>query len=447
MNSPINTHITLFLDTNSLLHYPALRSINWQKTTECSEVKLILCLQVIHELDEKKDDPRLGGRAKRIIKEIKEVRQNGGKLTEGTHVSVFNYEVRAADFPEALSIDSKDDRIVLSVKKYSESYPLESIAVFTEDMGMSLRCEASGVRVLEPDSQLRLESPQDEQEKKYRLAITELNSLKNRLPRLQLCATNVNGRPLSNEPFSCELNDAWTPIDIEARLAEQKLRVPMMQHSPQLSHPMISADLLGYGISKSDIDKYNRQIANYLMNFQLYLQLLNTWGSNNARSFSFDLWLKNDGNSPSEDIDVSVHFPRQVRWLADVTSDTAKPLERPQPPQPPEKPNPHSLLESTMRDFSAISQITPISEHLERIVAARDADTLNVFRCQDASYAIHAKIGRVKHGQSHRFGRFTAVFGEWSDVHPLEVDWSISAAELPDSLNGRIPFLVRKQEA
>lgn len=447
MSSPINSNITLFLDTNSLLHYPALRSINWQKATGCSDVKLILCLQVIHELDEKKDDPRLGVRAKRIIKEIKDIRQSGGKLTEDTHFSVFNYEVRAADFPEVLSINSKDDRIVLSVKKYSESHPLESIAVFTEDMGMSLRCEANGVRVLEPDAKLRLESPQDEQEKKYRQAITELSNLKSRIPRLHLCVTGVNCEPLRNESFTCMLSDDWTPIDIDATLVEQKRRHLKLQHSPLAPNSMVSLGLLGHGISQKDIDRFNKQVDNYLLNFQSYLQRLNTWGSNNARSFSFDLWLQNDGNSPSEDIDISMHLPLQVRWFADVTSDAAKRLEQPQPPQPPETPQPHSYLESSMRDFSTLLQITPTAEHLERIIQGQEADKVDVFRCQDSSYAIHAKIGRVKHGQSRRFGRFTAVFGEWSDVHPFEAEWSISASELPDSLIGRIPFSVRKQEA
>ena len=37
-------------------------------------MKLVICLQVINELDDKKGDPRLSDRAKRAIKDIQELR-------------------------------------------------------------------------------------------------------------------------------------------------------------------------------------------------------------------------------------------------------------------------------------------------------------------------------------------------------------------------------------
>lgn len=432
--------ITLFLDTNSLLHYPPIRSVKWSAVANSNKVRLLLCLQVIHELDEKKDDSRLGNRAKRVIKEVRELRQADAE--SGFTLEVFNYEVKSADFPESLSIDSKDDRIVLSALKYSEQHPSERIAVYTEDMGMMLRCEANGVEVVEPDAGQRLESPQDELEKKYRTAITELNELKKRLPKLRLCVTEVNGDPHSGGAFSCKMLDNWSPIDVEARLKEHKRRFPKMQPPATGSDSMIPGNLLGYGVSKSDTDKYNTQLENYFLNYQFYLQRLNTWGSNDARSFNFDLWLKNEGSCPADDIDVSLHFPVVVRWLADVNSESAGSLVQPQSPTPPEKPKPE-LFSHSLRDFT-MPQITPIPQQFERMLSERESDKIEVLRCQDASHLIQAKIKRVKHGQARRFGRFTGVLANWDDVRPFQAEWSISASELPDTQRGQIPILLRK---
>jgi hypothetical protein len=98
-----------------------------------------------------------------------------------------------------------------------------------------------------------------------------------------------------------------------------------------------------------------------------------------------------------------------------------------------------------MRDFT-MPQVTPIAKTFERMLSDRDADKMEVLRCQDASHLIQAKIKRVKHGQARRFGRFTGVLADWDDVHPFETEWSISASELPESQTGKIPFLLRKQK-
>lgn len=209
----------LFLDTNSLLHYPLIGDVDWKAVCGCASMRLVLCMQVIHELDEKKDDPKLGDRASRTIKEIKAIRSAGGFVREGVTLEVFNYEIRATDFPASLSLDSKDDRIVHSVKKYLECHAGAQVAVYSEDMGMSLRCEAHGVPVVEPDSKRRLENPQAEHEKKYRLAITELNELnelKNRVPVLEVIACPVGCVAPIKKALELEVVGAIPGRDLEA---------------------------------------------------------------------------------------------------------------------------------------------------------------------------------------------------------------------------------------
>ena len=49
---------TIFLDTNILLHYPTIDQIDWQSWCNSKSIKLVVCLNVIDELDRKKDDPQ-----------------------------------------------------------------------------------------------------------------------------------------------------------------------------------------------------------------------------------------------------------------------------------------------------------------------------------------------------------------------------------------------------
>src|SRR4051812_40650440 len=104
--------VHVFPDTNVFLHFPPLSQIDWCKLADAKTVHLVVCLQVIHELDDKKSDSRLGQRADRAIKEIREGHRTGQSLRNGVTLSIFNQELRYADFPTTLSPDSADDRIV-----------------------------------------------------------------------------------------------------------------------------------------------------------------------------------------------------------------------------------------------------------------------------------------------------------------------------------------------
>jgi predicted ribonuclease YlaK len=110
--------LVVFPDTNILLHYPPLKHIDWLSICDSESVKLVLCMQVIHELDGKKDDARLSERAQHKIKEISEYRLNNSLVRENVDLEIFNNELKEGDFGEEFSSDSKDDRIALSVKKY-----------------------------------------------------------------------------------------------------------------------------------------------------------------------------------------------------------------------------------------------------------------------------------------------------------------------------------------
>jgi hypothetical protein len=136
-----------------------------------------------------------------------------------------------SDFPATLSPESEDDRIVHSVKKFLEEHPGVHVAVYSEDMGMQLRCEANDIPVVEPDSNRRLENPQNDLTRRYRQAISELNAVKNRLPALVLHVAEAGQFPQQGKPFNIVLEPSWQPLDVQAELSNLHRRYPKVTES------------------------------------------------------------------------------------------------------------------------------------------------------------------------------------------------------------------------
>jgi hypothetical protein len=355
-------------------------------------------------------------------------------------LEVFDYEIRAADFPDTLSPDSKDDRIVHTVKKYLERNPEAQAAVYTEDMGMRLRCKANRVAVVKPDAAIRLENPQDELTRKYRTAISELNNLRTRLPVLKLQVAAVGEFPEKLKPLEVVLSGSWQPVDVDAQVEKIRRAYPKFAGGKGEENTFSMRRMLEPPASSEEWVRYNHKLDNFYLNYQIYLQRLNTWGENNDRAISFDLWLGNAGNSPAEDIDVFLALPPSIAFVGDAASDAAKPLLRPDPPEPPERP---VIRLPGGFDAGLLGSIRPLSAQIADLLADRDRDTVEVWPDRDRGSRVHAKIRKLKHGQHHMIGSFRAVFGSWDSVKPFNAEFTISASELPDPATGTIPFIIR----
>jgi hypothetical protein len=431
----MHNFVHAFPDSNIFLHYPPLSELDWCRICDAKAVTLVVCLPVIHELDHKKSDSRLGGRAERAVKQLREIYATDGVIREGVTLAVYNQELRLEEFPASLSPDSNDDRIVHLVEKYIAANPGLAVAVVTEDFGMELRCEAHSVPVIRVDTSLRLENPQDELTKKYRRAITELNDLKNRLPTFTLQAVPPGVEPATEAPFQCELADAWQPFDVQAEVAKQQQAHP--KHS---AAAMSMTAMIPTFVSNDEWRRYNEKLDGYYLNYKLYLQQLNTWAQNNARTIEFDLWLGNVGSCPAEDVDVLLLLPGKLKWVAEKESEIAKPLLRPRPPKPPEKPEPRWPFSLSIPTFLPV---TPIAHQIERLLEERKRNKVEVINRGEHGFCIHAKLERLKHGQRHKLGSFLGVFSDWNQVSPFEAEYTITTSEIPNKITGKLPFIVR----
>lgn len=441
----MKTSLHVFPDTNVFLHYPPLSNIEWCELCNVSNVQLVICLPVVHELDAKKGDSRFAGRAERSIKEIREAHSTARALRVGVTLTIYNQEVRDQDFPTMLSSGSGDDRIVHLARLYREQNPENDVAIATEDLGMELRCEAGGVPVVRLDKAIRLENPQDELTKKYKQAVNELNSLKHRLPKLHLSISKWN-QPLTRETLGdFVVDDLWQHLDIPGEMEILRGQYPNSSGmGVQSANPFGPTNLLSGLVSQEQWKAYDRKLEEFFEEYRKYLEGQDILGSAKSRCIEFSLALQNDGKGLATDVDILVRFPRHVRWVSESGSKDAKPLERGiEPPEPPEQPQPLALA-GLSPDYDFLTRHMPLHDFP---VVRGDEFTpdASVVKAPDDTYEIHVRIGKVKHGHSVTLGNFLAVLSSWEDAKPFEACCTISASELTEKSESTLPVIVRRK--
>jgi hypothetical protein len=428
---------TLFLDTNSLLHYPPIKNVDWNSACKSSKVRLVLCLQVIHELDEKKDDSRLGDRASRAIKDIKGIRSSGGGVRDGVTLEIFNHEIKASDFPATLSYDSKDDRIVHSVKKFAESNPNARILVYTEDMGMNLRCEAHGLAILEPDPASRLENPQAEHDKRYKMAITELNELKNRVPNLELVISPFDATKPEKQLMRFSLSPTQVNRDLDSEIKQYqdaKNLFPMTKSSIS-SNGMIPT----FEYKHDAVARYNDELANHLNDYRKWLELRDLFQTMLSHQIKMSVWMMNSGVAPGDDLDVTIEVGDPVAILYEASSEEAKEFELPERPIPPERPKQFFIDMVGFED--RLNRMDSVFEAVSRL----NCETPIIEKQEDTnSFRIKYSTNRLKHNEFEHIGNMILVLRQ-NSIHPFEMKYRITAANVIKVIEGTIPIIITQK--
>jgi len=437
----VTDSISVFADTNIFLHYPPLAQIDWASICNAMSVELVVCLTVIHELDEKKSDARLSSRAERAIKEIREASKDHSEIRPGVTVSVFNQEIKSADFPDTLSPEIADDRIVHLARLYKQQNPNAEVAIATADFGMELRAQAGGITAIGLESSLRLPHPQDELSKKYKRAITELNEIKARLPRVALRLSEVGASSTEGKAVAFRLEDNWEPIDVEARLDEVISMHP--QQSGLHRHAKRVLGSAPFAVTIAAWERYDEKLEKFYGAYKKYLETLNLIGQAKTRCITFELHLENAGQGLATDIDAIIRFPDNLRWIAEVGSKDAEYFDKElQEPEPPEEPQPFGM-DAHLGSLHKVARMPDLSN----IVRRRDEWTAyaTVKRTPDDTCDIHVAVGKLKHGDSVSLGRFYAVFGSWEDVRPFEASFTLSVGELSEKIEGTIAVIVERK--
>ena len=426
---------TLFPDTNYFLHYPPLDQVDWLETAGAESVLICVCMQVIHELDTKTYDPRLKDRAKRVIKELRNIRKNGSTVQPKVTLEIPSEDTRDEFFRPGLNPRNNDDRILQCVLHRKETFPLEEIEVVSDDFGMELKCENLNIKILKPDPTKKLPDLADAQLKQLRDAQNELEKYKNALPSLSL--SFKDGGQSSSSHFKFRLPSS-SPIDINAEMEGIRNKYPFRSAIDEASTVgLLAMQPLGT-ISKQEYDRYNAELEEFYSGYENHLKVCELMRQANERLFRAAFILKNDGYSPAHQIDIHIHFPDGMNIL---DADNLPPgFKERKPPEPPKEPRTAIDKIFSLGHLQSFAVDPPYFPHIPNL-SREEPNVSPPTITKTSSYDIHFDVKKLKHGYSLELGNLLILFPSKDEAKSFSVDYRITADNHPQNQDGQLHFL------
>ncbi len=146
------------LDTHVLMHFQPPNQIPWPEIVGSPQVRLVLPLRVIEELDVKKYTARdnLADRARRLLSQLRTqlAPTSGGPVWIREGVTI---EVPVEDGPRRRTMDADQEILDTCRELQSDGQGVALVVLITDDTGLSLRAMNQGIRVIAmPETYLRI---------------------------------------------------------------------------------------------------------------------------------------------------------------------------------------------------------------------------------------------------------------------------------------------------
>jgi rRNA-processing protein FCF1 len=138
-------HLTL-LDTNVLMHYQPPANINWPELVAKREVRLVIPLAVIDELDAMKfsDSARKRGKARELLPQLRCYIGHGGTPQQVRDHTTIEVLIEPGPRGRAIDVDSEILETAHELRRLSG----QPVTIVTADTGMSLRAEGQGLPIV-----------------------------------------------------------------------------------------------------------------------------------------------------------------------------------------------------------------------------------------------------------------------------------------------------------
>lgn len=432
------SHKILFLDTNYFLHYPPLDQMDWLSIANSDSVLICVCMQVIHELDSKTHDPRLKDRAKRVIKELRNIREKDNIVQPGVTLELLSEDTRDELFRPGLNPRNSDDRILQCILNRKEAFPLEKVEVVSEDFGMEIKCANLSIPLLKPDHGKRLPEVEDQQLKQLRQTQQELQKHKHALPDLMLSfSSDRTDQGNSSSHFNFSL-PSTTPINIEEEMSTIRRKYQSKGRADQIMPNAVLANTFVSSISKEEYERYNSELEGFFRSYEEYYKVTESLRLVAERSFSVSLTLENNGYSPAHEIDIHIHFPQGMNIV--VTENMPSGLKDRKPPNPPREPR---------SGFNSLFDLGHIgSQFLDQPLLSMPSITWEERNVSGPKitggpgFDVHFEVEKLKHSYSVELGELFVLFPSKQEAGSFAVEYRLTADNRPDSQSGKLHFIL-----
>lgn len=212
----------ILLDTNIYLHCQAFDTLPLKEIAGATdEVAVLLPMQVLRELEEKKDDKRdsaINKRARTVCSKL------GGILLEdkASPLQIVTCEMPPpSEFKSGFLMEVSDDVILMSAIHFLSSN-LGNLVVVSRDVPMLLKAKQLGLPFVKMPDKFQLPSDQEDKEKQQ--LREELNRFKMRMPEPIVAFQDGSNlirlkKIVAKEPI---VDDAWNKEEREYCLIQEK---------------------------------------------------------------------------------------------------------------------------------------------------------------------------------------------------------------------------------
>ena len=424
----------IFIDTNIFLHFENFEQIDWLKLSNSDSCKLIISPIVIDELDKHKiSNSKVGKKARKTLNRIEEIIESeNDQIKNRVFIEILNTKPNKKIYEKFdLNFDEQDHRLFASMIQYRNESNQQNISICTDDIGPRIRAKQYGFSTLKLDDKYRLPYETSETVKKIKKLEQENSLLKNKIPELYLCFEN--DKELLNHSIPSNSIPQKDFIKKELHNISIGLTPMDMENIETLNNnDLITAINYQFAPTQEQIDTYNKNLNNYLNQYELYLNNLYNYNEMVACSFEVELILVNSGTVPAENIDIHIHFPDGFELI-----EKNEFPERPKKPKPPVKPK--SKLDFSPMILPNISNYSNIGyiDNPKDIEILSNKPTIR----KTNSYNVDFKREGLKHRYQKKLDTLLLIFSSRAEIKNFKIDYIVSAGNLPTSKKGKLNII------
>ncbi|WP_167343156.1 PIN domain-containing protein [Nonlabens sp. SY33080] len=417
----------IFLDTNIFLHFQDFEKIDWLYESSSNACKLVIPPIVIDELDEKKiGTNKIGNRARNVLNRLEELAEKEDSVIgKNIDFEILLLKPSQEVYEENnLNFKEKDHRLIASIIQFRQEHNLNDILLCSNDIGPRLRAKMFNIKSLKLNSKYLIPNQVSEEEKRIKKLERENQILKTRIPELDVLFSNENKflkikvtkRDYSNfENFKAQ------------KLKDIKMEYPYLKYNEPKGNILTQLGPL----FSSRIESYNNELDEFYSEYEKVLDKIFEYEKKELLSFNIQLIIKNTGNSPAEDIDLHLHFPDGFELI-----ESSEKEDYPSLPNPPYKPKNafdigHSAFPFVPPVYNQITPNTTINFNSPSIKKTN-------------SYDVDFSRKNLKHGYSEHLEELTIIYDSESSINNFQIDFELSAGNMPEKLIGKLNVLFEK---
>lgn len=433
-----------YLDTNALLEFRPARDLDWRRLLGAERVVLMISPVVVKELQKIKDGGSGIPRKKRqragdLLKRLEDLLHPYPDAPSGpsdVREGVTMVYDRDAIPPEVFStyrLDNtlSDDRLVAGLLRGRDSG--RRVCLVSNDAGPRLTAKAHRLRAFDLPDDWRVKDEPDPLEAENLELKKKLHAYESRAPKLSL-----------------RLADGGAVL----RYTVPKPRLPIEEHVQRQLEGLRSLhrlrDCMGTSVaekilesfhgapSKEAIEKYTRDLANYLDDAERLLPAII------AHRNLLDLYvpvvavtISNDGSQPAEHVRVVLRPPDGLKLKTHLPDK--EPTKLPEPPKRPR--SARAELIGSRRDSLGIMAIPGnIMPNISRALFAHREPESPYWAAEGAQVAI--STGTIRHATRHNLPLVYLVLPSNEPARSFHMDYELHAYNIAPPVKGQIHIVL-----